>query len=87
MINTNYRYEQLNTKGDATQRVKWLAAVGISRWDDEECQGWKRLGIATKVLKRRRDGDAVEMNAVIREVLQNGDHIYVETSLAPVDTR
>jgi hypothetical protein len=67
--------------------VKWLAAVGVSRWDDEECQGWKRLGMVTKVLRRKKDGDNVDLNAVIRDVLTNGDHIYVETSLAPVDTR
>jgi hypothetical protein len=28
-----------------TQRVKWLAHVGIAQWDEENYQGWKRLGI------------------------------------------
>ena len=29
------------------QRIKWLAHVAIARWDDDEHQGWKRLGVPT----------------------------------------
>lgn len=72
--------------GDATQRVKWLAQVGISRWDEDDNQGWKRLGIPISVRSRGKDGEDIDINAVIREVLRNGDHIYVETSLGPVET-
>jgi hypothetical protein len=28
-----------------SQRIKWLAHVGIARWDEENHQGWKRLGV------------------------------------------
>lgn len=73
--------------GDATQRVKWLAQVGISRWDENNNQGWKRLGIPISVRSRGKHGEDIDINAVIREVLRNGDHIYVETSLGPVETR
>ena len=73
--------------GDATQRVKWLAQVGIARWDETEYKGWKRLGVPTAIRLKHRHGDDVDMNGVIREVLHNGDHIYVETSLGPVETR
>jgi hypothetical protein len=73
--------------GDATQRVKWLAQVGIARWDEHDSQGWKRLGVPTAVRLRHKHGEDVDMNAVIREALRNGDHIYVETSLGPIETR
>lgn len=73
--------------GDATQRLKWLATVGIARWDDANNQGWKRLGIPTVVRRGRKDGDELDMNAIIRDTLQNGEHIYVTTSLGPFETR
>lgn len=73
--------------GDATQRLKWLAHVAIARWDDENCQGWKRLGVPTVMRAKRKDGDELDMGLNIRDVLQNGDHVFVESSLAPADTR
>lgn len=72
---------------DATQQIKWLAYVAIARWDEENSQGWKRLGIPTAVKAKSKDGDDLDMSATIKEVLQNGDHVYVQTSLAPSDTR
>ena len=33
--------------GDGTQRIKWLGHVGVAQWDDENYQGWKRLGVPT----------------------------------------
>eukprot|EP01039_Chlorochromonas_danica_P007331 gene7329-8113_t len=69
--------------GDANQRIKWLAHVGIARWDDKDCQGWKRLGIPTSVRLNQKDGEELDLNKKIVEVLNNGDHVYVETSLSP----
>jgi hypothetical protein len=40
----------------------------------------------TKLRAKRKDGDELDMGMTIREVLQNGDHIYIETSLSPNDT-
>mmetsp|Transcript_19179 Transcript_19179/g.20793 ORF Transcript_19179/g.20793 Transcript_19179/m.20793 type:complete len:118 (-) Transcript_19179:25-378(-) len=73
--------------GDASQRIKWLAHVAIARWDDQNCQGWKTLGIPTSVRLYKKDGDDVDMNLSIREVAKNGDHLFVETSLSPNDFR
>jgi len=73
--------------GDGTQRVKWLGHVGIARWDEEKQQGWTRLGIPTIIRAGRKDGVELEMGAIIRDVLQNGDAVYVSTSLQPADTR
>lgn len=72
--------------GDGTQRVKWLGHVGIARWDEEGLQGWKRLGIPTAVKLKDASGVSLDLAAVIREVMQNGDHVFVETSLAPNET-
>jgi hypothetical protein len=96
--------------GDASQRIKWLAHVGIgmlcfftclskyihvfislfvltARWDEENCQGWKRLGIPVAVRLYKKDGEELDMNLAIREAAKNGDHIFVETSLQPSQTR
>jgi hypothetical protein len=72
--------------GDGSQRVKWLAHVGIARWDDESQQGWKRLGIPLAVYKNTLQGDKLELNSIINEVLSNGDEIHVLTSLQPDET-
>ena len=73
--------------GDATQRIKWVAQVGIARWDDENCQGWKRLGIPIAAHAHFKDGNEVDLGSVIKDVLRNGDHIYINTSLKPQETK
>ena len=73
--------------GDASQRIKWVAQVAIARWDDDNCQGWKRLGIPTTVRVGTAIGEEVEMGRVIRDALRNGEHIYISTSLNPIETR
>ena len=73
--------------GDATQRIKWLAHVAIARWDEENLQGWKRLGMPTAARAHKKDGNDLDLGATIRDVLQNGDTIYISTSLHPSDTR
>jgi len=72
--------------GDATQRVKWLGHVAISRWDDDGRQGWKRLGIPIAVKMKDRNGSSIDLSASLRDVLQDGDRVFVETSLAPNET-
>jgi hypothetical protein len=72
--------------GDATQRIKWLASVGIARWDENTQQGWRKLGVPVKVNAHRKDGVELDMGFVIKDHLQNGDSIYVHTSLQPSET-
>lgn len=72
--------------GDATQRVKWLGHVAIARWDEDNHQGWKRLGVPTVIRHKHKEGIEVDLGATINEVLQNGDQIYLTTSLQPNET-
>lgn len=72
--------------GDASQRVKWLAHVAIARWDERDQQGWRKLGVPVLVKAHRKDGVDLDMGAIIKDVLQNGDSIYVSTSLHPSET-
>lgn len=73
--------------GDASQRVKWLGHVAIARWDEDKQQGWMRLGIPTVIRARKKDGLELDGGSIIRDVLQNGDSVYISTSLQPSDTR
>jgi hypothetical protein len=72
--------------GDATQRLKWLAHVAIARWDEENCQGWKKLGIPTSIRSKSKDGEEIDLNAVIRDSVENCEHVFITTSLSPLDT-
>ncbi len=72
--------------GDATQRVKWLAHVGIARWDENNQQGWKKLGVPVSARAHRKDGPELDLGAVLKDVLQSGDPIFVQTSLQPSET-
>lgn len=72
--------------GEGTQRVKWLGHVGIARYDEESFQGWKQLGVPTGVFKFDRDSNSTTplmMGQTIRECLEDGDRVKVETSSAP----
>ena len=72
--------------GDGTQRVKWLGHVGIARWDEDHNQGFRRLGIPTAV-EMLEGGFEVDMAGVIKDILQNNEHIVIHTSLDPAETR
>jgi hypothetical protein len=63
-----------------SQRVKWLGHVGIAQWDEESCQGWKRLGIPLGTLNiillnqlslpleiKNETGQTMDMGASIRD--------------------
>jgi len=73
--------------GDALQRVKWLGHVAIARWDEENQQGWKRLGVPTIIRHKAKDGVELELGATIKDVLQNGDQLFITTSLQPHETK
>ena len=49
-------------------------------------QGWKRLGIPTAARHNHKDGPELDMNLIIKDLLMNGDHIFVSTSLQPSET-
>ena len=72
--------------GEGTQRIKWLGHVAIARWDEENNQGWKKLGIPTIIRHKHKEGVEVPLGAVIRETLQNGDQLFLTTSLHPNET-
>jgi len=67
--------------GDATQRIKWLGHVGIARYDEANFEGWKDLGVPTRI--SRADGTPLDFGSVIREVLRNGETVFVKHSLDP----
>lgn len=66
--------------GDGSQRLRWLGHVGIARWDEANLQGWTSLGVPVRIT-RTADESELDMSAVIRETLQNGEQITVETSM------
>lgn len=55
----------------------------VARWDEIQYQGWKRLGIPTSVRLNHKDGEELDMNANIRDILRSGDHVHIETSIPP----
>ncbi len=59
----------------------------IARWDDTAYQGWKRLGIPTAVRLNAKDGEELDLNLPLRDVVHSGDHLYIETSMPPSMTR
>ena len=71
------------TCGDATQRVRWLGHVGIARYDEKNYQGWKILGVPTKITNR--EGLPIDMGGLISDVLKDGDTVYVSRLLEPHD--
>jgi hypothetical protein len=73
--------------GEGCQRVKWLGHVGISKWDENDGQGWKRLGVPSSIKQHNKNGRDLDLGGVINETLNNGDQVYVKTSLNPDDTK
>jgi len=63
------------------------SSFDAARWDEEHCQGWKRLGVPSALRLGGKDGDEIDMALLIKDVLRNRDHVFVETSLAPTDTK
>lgn len=72
--------------GDGAQRCKWLGHVAIARWDEENNQGWKKLGIPTVMRHKHKEGVEIPLGAIIRDTLQNGDQVFLSTSLHPNET-
>ena len=53
---------------------------GIARYDEEEYQGWVKLGVPTKVTDK--GGELLEMNMTINDSsLKNEDHVFIESSM------
>lgn len=55
----------------------------VARWDETNYEGWKKLGVPTAIRLHHKDGEELDMNVTIREVLHTGDHVYIETSIPP----
>ena len=58
--------------GTATQRIRWLANVGVARYDDSF---GRSLGMPTGMQKE--GGVACDMQHRIADVLENGQHAFV----------
>ena len=71
--------------GDGTQRIRWLGHVAIARWDEDNNQGWKRIGVPTKMVTQ--DRKELDMGGVIKDILRNGDTVDVFTSLEPYESK
>ena len=70
--------------GSGPQTIKWLGHVGIARYDEEEYQGWVKLGVPTKVTDK--SGAELPLNSVINQTkLKSEDHVYVESSMFHVE--
>ena len=67
--------------GAGPQTVKWLGHVGIARYDEEEYQGWVKLGVPTRVTNAK--GEELKLDEVINQVagLKSEDHVFVESSM------
>ncbi len=70
--------------GDGSQKIKWLGHVAIARWDEENNQGWKYLGIPVSI--KNTFGMELDPIALIKDNLHDGDKIFVTTSLDPSET-
>jgi len=73
------------TAGDGSQRIRWLGHVAIARWDEENNQGWKRIGVPTKMQTETKK--ELDMGLVIKDTLRNGETVEVFTSLEPYETK
>ena len=51
--------------------------MGIARWDENDNQGWKRLGVPTVIRHKYKDGPELDMGAVINTVLQDGGILLI----------
>ena len=67
--------------GAGPQTIKWLGHVGIARYDEEEYQGWVKLGVPTRVTDAK--GNELQLDQVINKVaeLKSEDHVFVESSM------
>ena len=65
--------------GTGSQTLKWLAHVGIARYDEREYMGWIALGVPEQL--RREKGDELDLKATIQGTLENDEHVFVESSL------
>jgi hypothetical protein len=58
MVNTNMKVHVhvlektiIVSCGVGTQRIRWLGNVAIARYDEDNYEGWRTLGVPTKVVK------------------------------------
>jgi len=67
--------------GGGSQRLRWLGNVAISRWDEDDMQGWRTLGVPEKVLNS--EGTEIDMGLTIRDVLEDGSELTIVPSIRP----
>merc|ERR1711991_1044063 len=75
--------------GQGNQTLRWLGHVGIARYDEEEYQGWVKLGVPIS-MKNSHD-QTLNLNEKINgdggpDRLHHGDHVYVKSSSYHVES-
>lgn len=66
--------------GSGPQNIKWLGHVAIARYDEEDYQGWVKLGVPTRVVAVE-SGEELDMADIINSKLKHDDHIEVSSSM------
>jgi len=66
--------------GSGPQNIKWLGHVAIARYDEEDYQGWVKLGVPTRVVAVE-NGDELDMADIINSKLKHDDHVEVSSSM------
>ena len=67
--------------GVGTQRLRWLGNVAISRWDEEEFQGWRYLGVPLRMTNAQ--GVDLDLGGTIRDLFEDGEEVTVTPSVDP----
>ncbi len=67
--------------GVGSQRIRWLGNVAITRWDEENSEGWRTLGVPEKVLDS--EGNEMDMGGTIHDLLEDQSEVTVVPSLKP----
>ncbi|KAA6390347.1 MAG: hypothetical protein EZS28_014124 [Streblomastix strix] len=58
--------------GPATQKIRWLADVGVARFDSKNGVD---LGVPKGI--KRDNGEHLDMQALIRDFVQQDEHVWV----------
>ena len=66
--------------GTGPQNIKWLGHVAIARYDEEEYQGWVKLGVPTRVVVVET-GEELDLSDIISSKLKHDDHVEVSSSM------
>ena len=61
--------------GSGQQRIRWLGSVAISRYDDQNFEGWRELGSVARV--EDSEGRERDLGNLVKDVFAEGDEVRV----------